>query len=345
MYDYIDDHGILVHKYGPHAFHTSNIKIINYVRRYAEWQDFHLICGAQIDGIYTPTPFNFKTIDDFYAPEEAAELKRRITVVFSGRSSAAVVEVLECADPMVRSYAEFLFEKDYSLYTAKQWGISPNDIDPSILKRVPLRFSYDEGYFDDEFQVMPKVSFTHFFKNLLDHPNISVELGVDALNHLQVNAEGNQLLLGGIPVEFPVIYTGALDELFGIKEGPLPYRSLHFEWKYKEKGSIQPYPVVAYPQAEGYTRIVDFKHFSGQDIEGSSYEVEYPLSYDPFGDTEPYYPVLTQNSQEQYKRYAAMANQLKHLHICGRLADFKYYNMDQALERALNISEVILSTY
>lgn len=335
MYDYVDEHGILVHKYGPHTFHTRKKELFDYMNRFCEWQEYRLTCGAQIDGICTPTPFNFKTIDDFYTPEDAAELKRRIAAAFPGRSTATVVEVLECADPMVRGYAEFLFAKDYSLYTAKQWGVSPAEVDASILKRVPLRFSYEEGYFDDEYQVMPKTSFTDFFRNLLDHANITVELGVEALDHLGISDDGRTLLLDGKDVDFPVIYTGALDELFRHSEGPLPYRSLRFEWKYEEKESVQAYPVVAYPQEDGFTRIVEFKKLPVQDVKGTTYEVEYPLTYEAGKGAEPYYPLLTEASQTQYTRYAEKAKQIKNLYCCGRLADFKYYNMDQALEKAI----------
>ena len=341
MYDYVDEHGILVHKYGPHTFHTRKKELFDYMNRFCEWQEYRLTCGAQIDGICTPTPFNFKTIDDFYTPEEAAELKRRIAAAFPGRSTATVVEVLECADPMVRGYAEFLFARDYSLYTAKQWGVSPTDVDPSILKRVPLRFSYEEGYFDDEYQVMPKTSFTDFFRNLLDHANITVKLGVEALDHLSISNDGRTLLLDGKEVDFPVIYTGALDELFRHSEGPLPYRSLRFEWKYEETESIQPYPVVAYPQAEGFTRMVEFRKLPVQDVKGSTCEVEYPLTYETGSGAEPYYPLLTEASQKQYALYAEKAKQITHLYCCGRLADFKYYNMDQALENALVCASVI----
>lgn len=341
MYDYVDEHGILVHKYGPHTFHTRKKELFDYMNRFCEWQEYRLTCGAQIDGICTPTPFNFKTIDDFYTPEDAAELKRRIAAAFPGQSTATVVEVLECADPMVRGYAEFLFAKDYSLYTAKQWGVSPAEVDPSILKRVPLRFSYEEGYFDDEYQVMPKTSFTDFFRNLLNHTNITVELGIEALDHLSISDDGRILLLDGREVDSPVIYTGALDELFRHSEGPLPYRSLRFEWKYGEKESVQPYPVVAYPQKDGFTRIVEFKKLPVQDVKGTTYEVEYPLPYEPGSGAEPYYPLLTEVSQKQYACYAEKAKQIKNLYCCGRLADFKYYNMDQALERALVCAEKI----
>lgn len=339
MFDYTDEHGFLVQKYGPHTFHTVKKYLYDYMCRFEEWEEYKLTCGAEIDGKCTPTPFNFQTIDDFYSEPDAAELKRRIKRVFGDRTTATVVETLECADQMVREYAKFLFDKDYSLYTAKQWGISPKEIDVSVLKRVPLRFSYEVGYFDDAFQVMPKHSFTDFFEKLLSHPNLTVKLGENALTYININ--GNAVFLDGKKAEIPVIYTGALDELFEYQYGRLPYRSLRFEWKYEEKDSIQDMPVVAYPQAEGFTRITEYKKLPIQNKAGSSYAVEYPLPYNPDETAEPYYPVLTAESQAQYAKYRALADSVNGLICCGRLGDFKYYNMDQALERALEICEKV----
>ena len=244
-----------------------------------------------------------------------------------------MVEVLENPDPDIRGYAEYLFQNDYAPYTAKQWGVSPAEIDPSILKRVPLRFSYGEGYFDDFYQVMPIHSFTRFFENLLGHPNITVKLGVNALDRLSVSSDS--LLLDGVNTTIPVIYTGALDELFGHIYGRLPYRSLRFEWKYTERDSVQLAPVVAYPQEKDYTRITEYKKLPAQNRPGSSYAVEYPLPYQDGTYMEPYYPILTEASQKQYAQYRELADRIPSLIPCGRLADFKYYNMDQALEAAL----------
>lgn len=335
MYDYIDDYGFLVQKYGPHTFHTQKKRLFDYMCRFEQWQDYRLTCGAVWDGKYTPTPFNFTTIDTFYPRAQAEGLKEKLKKAFSGRETATVVEVLEHPDPEIRSYAEYLFENDYAPYTAKQWGIAPSEIDPSVLKRVPLRFSYGEGYFDDEYQVMPVHSYTTFFENLLDHPNIEVKLGVEALDHLKVKED--RLWVDGQAVNTPVVYTGALDELFGCVYGKLPYRSLRFEWKYTEQDSLQQAPIVAYPQEAGYTRITEYKKLPVQDRLGSSYAIEYPLPYREGEKMEPYYPVLTAESQEQYAKYAALAERIPNLIPCGRLADFKYYNMDQVLERALTI--------
>lgn len=335
MFDYTDEHGMLVQKYGPHTFHTRKKELYDYMLRFEEWEEYKLTCGAFIDGKCTPTPFNFQTIDDYYSPDEAAELKAHLKAAFPDRETATVVEVMQHPDPLVSGYAKFLFEKDYSLYTAKQWGVSPAEIDPSVLKRVPLRFSYNVGYFDDAYQVMPKHSFTAFFERLLAHENITVKLGVNALDYVSI-VDG-KLLLDGEPCRVPVIYSGALDELFGGVFGKLPYRSLRFEWKHEDKESIQDMPVVAYPQAEGFTRITEYNKLPVQTGKGTSYAVEYSLPVNAGSDSEPYYPVLTEESQKQYARYRELADKVDGLIYCGRLGDFKYYNMDQALERALGI--------
>lgn len=335
MYDYQDEHGFLVQKYGPHIFHTKEKALYDFMCRYERWQDYKLTCGAVWNGKYTPTPFNFTTIDTFYPLEQAEQLKEKLRQAFAGQNTATVLEVMEHPDPDIRGYAEYLFQNDYAPYTAKQWGVSPAEIDPSVLKRVPLRFSYEEGYFDDLYQMMPVHSFTTFFEHLLDHPNITVELQVEALERLRV--EGNSIYVDERIFEAPVIYTGALDELFGCVYGNLPYRSLRFEWCYSHEDSLQNAPVVAYPQEEGYTRITEYKKLPVQKGHGTSYAKEFPLPYREGEQLEPYYPVLTEKSQAQYSRYKNLASNIPNLICCGRLADFKYYNMDQALEQALKV--------
>lgn len=339
MYDYIDSHGFLVQKYGPHAFHTNERKLYDYVCRFEQWQPYRLNCGAVWDGKYTPTPFNFTTIDTFYTVKDAINLKAKMELAFQGRKTATVVEVLKHPDADIRAYAEYLFVNDYAPYTAKQWGVATSEIDVSVLKRVPLRFSYEEGYYDDLYQILPEHSFTCFFQNLLDHPNIQIRLGADMPAYLSLKK--NQLVCGEVPITIPVVYTGALDELFGCVYGHLPYRSLRFEWRYEEMESLQEAPVVAYPQESGYTRITEYKKLPVQHRPGTSYAIEYPIPYQQGENQEPYYPVLTAASQSQYQRYKALAEQIPNLICCGRLADFKYYNMDQALEHALETANDI----
>ena len=340
MYDYVDDHGILVHQYGPHIFHTSNEQVWEFVNRFEEWKPFKLVCGAVWDGKYTPTAFNFKTIDTFYAPVEAEKLKKKLLKAYPGRDSATVVEVLQNPDPDIRGYAEFLFKNDYAPYTAKQWGVSPEEIDPSVLKRVPLRFSYDESYFTDTYEAMPVHSYTRMFENMLDHPNITVKLGIEALERLSIKE--NKIEVEGFDNSVYVVFTGAIDELFGFKEGRLPYRSLRFEWKYEERDSLQEAPVVAYPQEPGYTRITEYKKLPVQDVQGTSYAIEYPFPYSPESLQEPYYPVLTAESNNQYRQYREFTDSIENLICCGRLAEFRYYNMDQAIASSFTIIKQLL---
>lgn len=336
MYDYVDDHGFLVQKYGPHIFHTNKEYLFNYLNKYCRWKNYKVICGAVIDGKYTPTPFNFTTIDTFYCKEKAEILKKKINKYYGNKRSETVLNVLKCEDSDIRDYAEFLVKRDYAPYTAKQWGMEIEEVDPNIFSRVPLRFSYDDGYYDDQYQVLPLESFKSFFDNLLEHRNINVELNVDRVKRLRMS--NGRVLIDNFENEIGIIYTGAVDELFSFRYGNLPYRSLKFEWKYSEKNSFQNAPIVAYPMEEGFTRITEYKKLPYQNGHGTSYALEYPLKYVPKTGLEPYYPVSTQESQKIYFKYKLEADKIRNLTICGRLGDFKYYNMDQALERALEIS-------
>ena len=346
MYDYVDANGILVHKYGPHTFHTSKKPLLDFMKRYARWQDYELTCGAILDGKYTPTPFNFQTIDDFFEREQAAAMKAAVRKAYPGMETVPVLELLEHTDDRIRQYAEFLFEKDYRPYTAKQWGIPPEEIDPAVLKRVPVRLSYDIGYFDDPYQVMPETSYTDFFSNILDHPNIRVRLRQNAENCLSLDETRKILIFGGKSFQGICIYTGAIDELFGCRYGRLPYRSLRFEWKHENRKSFQQAPVVAYPQKEDYTRITEYTKLPMQDVgELTCYAVEYPLPYEKEKTAEPYYPVLTEKSISLHQKYRREASRYPNLYLCGRLADFRYYNMDQALEKALALCKHLDDRY
>lgn len=339
LYDYTDEHGVLVQKYGPHIFHTWKKEIIDFVRQYEDWTDFRLECGVFMLGKYTPSPFNFSTIDEYYSTEKAAELKKRFREVYGSRSTVTIVEALDCADPMIAEYAAFLYANDYSLYTAKQWGIAPEKVDVSVLRRVPIRLSYDTGYFDDEYQVMPLHSFTRFFENLLDSERITVKLGENASEHL--SPVGDVIRLNGCEKVLPVVFTGALDELFGYVYGRLPYRSLRFEHIHTENEST--YPVTVYPAAKDFTRITNFNMLSPHKAAGNTSVVEYPFLYSGEKGTEPFYPVLTAESADLYDKYRKMADDFRNLTYCGRLGSFRYYNMDQAIESALAVSDRLMA--
>lgn len=337
MYDFTDKNGIRVQKYGPHTFHTNQKELYDYIQKYSEWENYKLTCMSRIDSKFTPSPFNFQTIDDFYSTEKASELKKRIEIYYPNMQKKSIVELLHSQDVMIRNYAQFLFDKDYSLYTAKQWGISPSEIDVSVLKRVPVLFSYKTGYFDDAYQVMPKNGFTAFFQSILNHPNIEIRLNTDAKSFLDL--QNGEITVGGKLV--PVVYTGALDELFDFRFGPLPYRSLRFDYQTKQTKSFQPAAVIAYPQAKGYTRITEYTKIPVQSVGNTTtIAIEYSLPYKTVK-AEPYYPILTKENVAKYQQYFYEAKKIENLYLCGRLADYQYYNMDQVLDRSLKMCETL----
>lgn len=244
LYDFTDEHGIHVHLYGPHIFHTKIERVWEYVTRFCGWQDYNLVCGSVMDGICVPTSFDFESVDKFF-PDEAELIKEHIKFVYGDQKSATVLEMLECEDEYVRKFAQYLYDKDYAPYTAKQWGIPPEKVDRQIFKRVPILFSYGSKYFDDPHQAMPETGYTELIKNLLANENISVKKNTEALDIISVNKD--MVYINGKPADGTVIYTGPIDELFGCRYGRLPYRSLRFEWKYEDRESFQDMPVVAYP--------------------------------------------------------------------------------------------------
>ena len=343
MYDYMDpETGILVQKYGPHSFHTNDDRVYDFVTSIWRWYPFTLTARAELLGRLTPSPFNFRTVDEYFPPEEARSIQKSLANEFRYAPKATILELLKSANPIVRGYAEFLFEHDYRPYTAKQWGIAPESLDISVLGRVPVRLDYTDRYFDDRYQMMPEQSFSAMFEKLLEHPLIDVRLNEDALTHLSADTEAGVLLFDGDALRCPVVYTGAMDELFSGKYGRLPYRSLRFRLETHDADSFQPTPGVAYPTAEGYTRITEYTKLPPQNGHGKTIiAYEYPIPYAPDQHVEPYYPVLTPLSLEVLKRYNEEVKKIPNLYPCGRLGDFKYYNMDQAVLRALEVYETI----
>ena len=346
MYDEIDSNGILVQKYGPHIFHTKNKKVFEFITKYDTWIDYHLQVAVEMNGIISPSPINYKTIDLFYDKEDACTLKAHLETRYSGQKAVTILELLDCDDTIIKQYAEKLYEMNYRPYTVKQWGISPEEIDPSILKRVPVRMDYTNAYFDDEFQCMPKNGYTCFFKNLLSHNNIEVQLNTDALDTLKADTEKKQLLFEGNSISIPVVYTGAIDEMLEYRYGQLPYRSLRFDYQTKNVDSFQEAPLVTHPKAEGYTRTTEYKKLPSQNIpEITTVVYEYPIPADKTSGNEPYYPVLTDNNTTLYNRYLHDLQNIPNLFLCGRLADYKYYNMDNAILRAFDVYKIIQQEY
>ncbi len=341
LYDERDVSGILVQKYGPHIFHTNDEEVYTFITKYADWEPFKLRCEVEMLGESTPSPFNFKTIDQFYPSDKSKELIERLKSAYPERDTVTIVELIESNDSIIREYAEFLFKNDYSLYTAKQWGMKPEDVDASVLKRVPVRLDYREMYFSDKYECLPVGGYTNFIKNLLDHPNIDV-IHEDVRSLTQLDAEAGVVLFKGVRVDdgCKLVYTGPIDELFRYNKGALPYRSLKFEYERLNIDSYQNAPVVAYPQAKGFTRITEYKKLPEQDIKDITIIAkEYPQKYTPACEFEPYYPIPTKESSILYNQYEDQASHYKNLILCGRLAEYKYYNMDQAMAAVLNITK------
>ncbi len=338
MYDEYDENGILVQRYGPHTFHTSNIEVKDFLSSIYEWIPYTLKARVNINGVLTPSPFNFKTIDQFYDTNSAENLKKSLLEEFSGRDKIPVLSLLSSKSEKIRQYARFLIEEDYRPYSAKQWGIDPDKLDESVWSRVPVRLSYKDGYFDDLWEVQPKGGYTELFKKMLSNSNITIRLGEDILEHLKLVPEDGIVLFDNEKFDKKIVYTGALDELFGCKYGKLEYRSLKFEFETYNISSYQETSGVAYPKADGFTRITEYTKLPEQlGFDKTVIAREYPIKHD--SNTEPYYPILTESTKSLADNYRSLAEKFCNIILCGRLAEFKYYNMDEVVFKAIEISK------
>lgn len=336
LYDY-ENEGVLVQKYGPHIFHTNNDDVITFIKQYATWDSYKLQCKVLIDGKFTPSPFNFETIDQFYDESKAILLKSKLINKFP-QGQATILELLDDDDETIRNYGNFLYEKDYSLYTSKQWGIKPEEVDKSVLRRVPVIFSYKNAYFNDKFEALPQFGYTKFIEKMINTPNITIQLGVNALDDIQIL--NNEIIYGNSSCK--IIFTGRIDELFNYEFGVLPYRSLRFETEVINATSFQEVPVVAYPSHEyDYTRIAEYTKLPYQISDHTVIVKEYPINFISSSKNEPYYPILTEDSKTLYNKYLEKSKTFSNLYLLGRLAEFKYYNMDQCINNALVLADFL----
>lgn len=343
-YDEYDENGILIQKYGPHFLNTNKYFIIKYLSQYAELFPHATKLLSFIDGNYVRLPFNFQTMQQLVGAEKAEVLLAKLRAQYPGADRVPILELVDSPDKDISEYANLLFEKAYKTYISKMWGIGVDKIDKYVLERVPMALNYDERYLNKDFQYLPVKGFTEIFRNMLDHPNISVELNVEALEHITFDEQNNKVLYDGDVVE-ALIYTGAVDELFGEKYGALPYRSIDIRYEYSEKDSVQPCEIISFPQADGYTRSTEYRKimFNTDNVKGTVVATEYPLQYDKnaaVGNV-PYYPVVTEESNKMYAQYTEEIKKYNNIFLCGRLAEFKYYNMDICIEHALQYYEDI----
>jgi UDP-galactopyranose mutase len=347
MYDELDEHGILVQRYGPHLFSTDKFWTVEFLQQYAELVVHETKILSFIDGEYVRLPFNFRTVQQLVTPKKAEPLLAKLRKNFAGQDRISVYELIEHRDDDIRAYGELLFEKAYRTYTAKMWGLEPDQIDRSVLNRAMMQLGYDERYQNKDFQYLPKYGFTKLFEKMLDHPNIDIVLNCDAMKKLCLNDEEGKATYDGIAYR-KIIFTGAIDELFSRKFGVLPYRSLDIHYRYEkpQKGPFAlPCQVISYPQADGYTRDTEYKQINYIDVD-TPYTViarEFPMAYDkeaPIGNV-PYYPVLNETNRLIFERYQIESMRYDNLFLCGRLADYKYYNMDLIIENAFEKYEIL----
>lgn len=322
-YDVKDAAGILIHKYGPHIFHTASARIFDYITQFSRFRPYEHRVVASIDGQLVPFPINLNTLERLYrrsfTPEQAAAfLRARAEPVLHPRTSEEVV---------VSKIGRELYEKFFRNYTRKQWGLDPSELDASVAARVPARTNRDDRYFTDQFQAMPAHGFTHLFENMLDHPNIRLELGTDFRDLLKHVRHRH------------LVYTGPIDAFFDYRYGPLPYRSLDFRFETQDVERLQPVAVVNFPNEHEYTRVTEFKHLTGQVHGKTSVVYEYPK-----GEGEPYYPIPSAATAAVYAKYKALADERRDVHFVGRLATYRYYNMDQVIGQALATFDQIAGT-
>ena len=315
-YDYYDDAGVLIHRYGPHIFHTNSQRIVDYLSRFTEWRPYEHRVLAEVDGQQLPIPINRTTLNKLYALNLASEADAE---AFLASRAEPVAPIRTSEDVVINQIGRELYQKFFRGYTRKQWGLDPSQLDKMVTSRVPTRTNTDDRYFTDSFQQMPRHGYTRMFERMLAHPNIKVMLNTD---YREVRNE----------VAYDhLVYCGPIDEFFDYRFGKLPYRSLKFKHVSLDQEQFQSVAVVNYPDEEvPYTRISEYKHMTGQVHPRTSITYEYPAD-----DGDPYYPVPRPENAELYKRYQQLADSLQDVTFLGRLGTYKYYNMDQVVGQAL----------
>lgn len=315
-YDCYNDDGILIHKYGPHIFHTNSKDVFDYLSRFTKWREYQHRVLACVDGMLVPIPINLDTVNKLYGMNlnslEVADFFEKI------REKRDTIKTSE--DVVINAVGKDLYEKFFRGYTRKQWGLDPSELDASVTSRVPTRTNRDDRYFTDTYQAMPLHGYTRMFENMLDSPNIKVLLNCDYREILR-------------DVRFKeMVYTGPVDAYFEYRYGHLPYRSLEFRHETHDADVHQVAPVINYPNEQPYTRVTEFKYLTGQVHKKTGIVYEYPRA-----EGDPYYPIPRKENAELYAKYKALADLLPEVHFVGRLATYKYYNMDQIVAQALTV--------
>lgn len=321
-YDEIDANGVLVHRYGPHIFHTNSDRIFQWLSRFTKWRNYEHRVRSMVNGNTYPFPINRDTLNQLYK----VDLNEITAAAFLEQVREPRKQLLSSEDVVLNSVGRDLYEKFYLNYTRKQWGLEPSQLKAGVAARIPIRTNVDDRYFTDTFQAMPLHGYTKMFQAMLEHPNITLELGVDFTEVRERNDFSH------------VVYSGPIDVYFDYLFGHLPYRSLRFEHEhFTDLQQYQDVGTINYPNNHAYTRITEFRHLTGQKHTGTSIVREYPAA-----EGEPYYPIPREENEILFKRYDTLAKHEKNVTFVGRLAQYRYYNMDQVVGAALNTAERLL---
>ncbi len=339
-YDEKDAYGVLVHTYGPHIFHTEKQEVFDFLSRFTDWHRFDHQVVAKVHDKLLPIPFNLNTLHMVYEKEKADRLEEKLLKRYEPGARVPILDLKEQEDLELKELAEYVYEHVFLHYTMKQWGQKPEEISPQVTARVPVLISYDNRYFQEPYQGVPKEGFTRLFENMLAHENIVLRLNTRAQEILEI--KDGKIWKDGVEYKGTVIFTGPADELFGWEYGRLPYRSLDFVFEHYEKDDYQGHSVVNYTIDEDFTRITEFKHLTGQKIPGTTIVREYPRAFTGKKGQIPYYCINNPKNQALYEKYRERAEAVSNLYLLGRLAEYKYYNIDAMVEKALKLADQIL---
>lgn len=341
-YDAMDEYGILIHVYGPHIFHTNNADVNEYLSRFTKWYDYQHEVVADVYGKLIPVPFNLNTLKMVYDEPKATELKDKLIAKFGMGSKVPILELMNSDDEDIKGIADYVYHNIFLKYTMKQWGQKPEDIDPTVTGRVPVFISYDNRYFQDKYQGMPLDGYTPMFEKMLSHENITVELGADAKDRMEF--KDGKIYYQGEEFKGSVIFTGQVDALFDHEFGMLPYRTLEFDFENYKQESYQGRALVNYTVDQDYTRITEFKYLTNQKKDDCTTIVrEYPKAYTGSPAETPYYAIINDDNIARYNRYKEKSEEFDNLILLGRLAEYKYYNIDAIVGKALDIANEIIS--
>ncbi len=333
-YDYRDENGIMIHKYGSHIFHTNNEKVWSFLKQFTDFNTYmHEVVGI-LDGIEAQIPFNFTTLYQIFPETLAKRLEEKLLKKFEYNKKVPILEFQKQDDEDLKFLAEYVYEKIFLNYTTKQWGVSPKDVDGAVTARVPVYLSKDNRYFQDKYQGIPLEGYTKVVEKMLDHPNIEVVLNKD---FAEFKKENSDLLKNA-----RIFYTGSIDEFFDYKFGKLPYRSVNFKFETHNREFYQTHACINYPNNYDFTRIHEYKHYLNDKSEKTVIAKEYSEFFE-LGKNERYYPIASEENAKLYQKYLDEAKNLKDVYFFGRLGDYKYYNMDLAVARAIELFEEVFN--